>query len=77
MCVREPGGPLLAETTAVESPPPGHVRIQVGTCGVCHADIGTAAATSRNVLFPVTPGHEIAGSIAEVAAGITGWAVGD
>ncbi|MEV0017079.1 alcohol dehydrogenase catalytic domain-containing protein [Streptomyces tendae] len=40
-------------------------------------DIGTAAATGENTAFPVTPGHEVAGVIAETGDDVEGWAVGD
>jgi alcohol dehydrogenase len=44
---------------------------------VCGADIGLVAARSSAYGFPVTPGHEIAGIIAELGDGVEGHAVGD
>ncbi|MGW2173365.1 alcohol dehydrogenase catalytic domain-containing protein [Streptomyces sp. NPDC001705] len=59
-------------------PPTGTtVRVAVAACGVCGADIGTAAATGPDTAFPVTPGHEVAGVIAELGDQVQGWAVGD
>ena len=44
-------------------PPPGHVRIRVEACGVCHSDSATVDG-----LFPIewprVPGHEVVGRIA-------------
>ncbi|KAK1185485.1 alcohol dehydrogenase catalytic domain-containing protein [Streptomyces sp. NBS 14/10] len=51
--------------------------MSVTASGVCNADIGTAAATGAGTSFPVTPGHEVAGVIAELGDQVEGWAVGD
>jgi len=76
MRVHEPGGPLVAEAFAAPSPQPGQVTVEVVASGVCHADIATAEARGRASL-PVTPGHEIAGTITEIGPGVPGWRVGD
>ncbi|MEV0537961.1 alcohol dehydrogenase catalytic domain-containing protein [Kitasatospora sp. NPDC050463] len=44
---------------------------------MCNADIATAAAAGKGSSFPVTPGHEVAGAIAEIGDQVEGWAVGD
>ncbi|MFI7128722.1 alcohol dehydrogenase catalytic domain-containing protein [Nonomuraea sp. NPDC050153] len=77
MVVTEPRGPLHP-SVATTTPPAGMwVRVAVVASGVCHADIGTAAAAGPNISFPVTPGHEVAGVIAELGDQVEGWAVGD
>lgn len=76
MRVHQPGGPLDADRLAVEKPAQGWVRVQVTASGMCHADIGTSAATGGATL-PITPGHEVAGVIAELGAGIEGWQIGE
>lgn len=76
MRINAPGEPLLDERVSVTEPPAGWVRIDVQASGVCRADVGTAAASGRNVTFPVTPGHEVAGVIEELGVGVTGWSVG-
>ena len=50
--------------------------MSVSASGVCHADIGTAAASGAGTAFPVTPGHEVAGTIAELGSGVTGRRLG-
>jgi len=68
-------GPLIPARVEVSAPPRGWVRVQVIASGVCHADIATAAA--KGAQTPVTPGHEIAGVVAELGEGVDGWTVGD
>ncbi|MBN3858267.1 MULTISPECIES: NAD(P)-dependent alcohol dehydrogenase [unclassified Paraburkholderia] len=53
------------------------VRIDVQFCGVCHSDLHQARNEWRNTLFPVVPGHEIVGRVAEVGKGVTRYKVGD
>src|SRR5699024_7903127 len=48
MRVHEPGASLVADRIAVEEPGPRSVRVQVTASGMCHADIGTAAATGAS-----------------------------
>src|SRR5258708_36638176 len=68
-----PGKLRLTERTLVD-PPPGHARIRVEACGVCHSDSGTVDG-----LFPIgwprVPGHEAVGRIAAPGAGLDGSAV--
>lgn len=77
MVVAEPRGPVSASVTETTSPRGRWVRVSVAASGVCNADIATAAATGPGTSFPVTPGHEVAGVIAEIGDRVEGWAVGD
>ncbi|RSS84153.1 alcohol dehydrogenase catalytic domain-containing protein [Streptomyces sp. WAC06614] len=75
--VPEPGAvPRLTEVAAVE-PGPGAVRVTVEACGVCHSDLLVAAGALPGTTFPVTPGHEIAGRVDALGAGVEGRQVGD
>jgi len=56
-------------------PGPGHVRIRVQACGVCHSDSGTVEA-SFPISWPRVPGHEVVGRIDALGSGVQGWAVG-
>lgn len=49
----------------------------VAACGVCGTDQAIVNGGFPGTTWPVTPGHEIAGTIAEVGAGVTDFAVGD
>ncbi|MCX2934523.1 alcohol dehydrogenase catalytic domain-containing protein [Mycobacterium sp. CVI_P3] len=75
--VKSPGEPLELADVETTSPPPDHVRIAVNACGVCGTDHAFVTGAFPNLSWPVTPGHEIAGTIAELGSGVEGFAVGD
>ena len=53
------------------------VLVQVRACGICGSDVhGLDGSTGRRIP-PVIMGHEAAGLIAEVGAGVTGWQAGE
>ncbi|MEU7305548.1 alcohol dehydrogenase [Streptomyces sp. NPDC007206] len=66
----------LVERELVE-PAPGHVRIRVEACGVCHTDVLAVEGLRPDPSRPVVPGHEIVGVIDAVGAGVTAWQPGD
>ncbi|MBT2388420.1 alcohol dehydrogenase catalytic domain-containing protein [Streptomyces sp. ISL-1] len=76
--VASAGGPLEIVEREVQRPGPGHVRIAVEACGVCHSDAAFVNALLPGVRFPLVAGHEIAGHIEELGEGTySGWQVGD
>jgi alcohol dehydrogenase len=75
--VRSSGAPLeLAEAQTI-SPERAHVRIAVAACGVCGTDREIVSGHFPGMTWPVTPGHEIAGTVAELGDGVDEFAVGD
>jgi propanol-preferring alcohol dehydrogenase len=58
-------------------PLPGQVRLRVEACGVCHSDILAVEGLRDDPSVPIVPGHEIAGVIDAVGAGVSAWRVGD
>lgn len=70
------GGPLELVERDMPVPGPGEVRITVQACGVCHSDSMAVLGLFPNARFPTVPGHEIAGVIDAVGAGVTGWTKG-
>ena len=60
----------------IPQPGPGHVRIRVQACGVCHSDVITKDGLFPGIAYPRVPGHEIAGVIDEVGAGVKEWKKG-
>jgi alcohol dehydrogenase len=72
-------GPFEIVEREVPQPGPGHVRVAVDACGVCHSDAFFVDAELPGVRFPLVPGHEIAGRIDELGETThdRGWQVGD
>ncbi|MEH0109969.1 zinc-dependent alcohol dehydrogenase family protein [Tersicoccus sp. MR15.9] len=66
------------EVREVERPsaPDGGVVVQVRATGMCRSD-WHAWAGHDDIAFPHVPGHELAGVVSEVGAGVTRWAVGN
>jgi uncharacterized zinc-type alcohol dehydrogenase-like protein len=56
---------------------PKDVLIKIAFAGICHSDIHTARGEWGKVLFPLVPGHEIAGTVEEIGSGVTRHAPGD
>ncbi|MFF2502629.1 alcohol dehydrogenase [Streptomyces sp. NPDC058067] len=72
------GAPFEIVEREVLQPGPGHVRVAVDACGVCHSDSYFVNAELPGVRFPLVPGHEIAGRIDELGEGTqNGRQVGD
>ncbi len=53
------------------------VLIDIKFAGICHSDIHQAREGWGEAIFPMVPGHEIAGVVSEVGPGVTKFAVGD
>ncbi|WUH92031.1 alcohol dehydrogenase [Streptomyces sp. NBC_00433] len=63
----------------LQEPGPGHARIAVEACGVCHSDAVFVQGGLPGLSFPLVPGHEIAGRLDALGEGVAerGWQVGD
>lgn len=72
-------GPHQSDVIAVDDPRPGphEVVVRVAACGVCGTDLHTLAGENPIVRFPLTPGHEFAGTVMEVGDEVTTLEVGD
>ncbi|MFE0728614.1 NAD(P)-dependent alcohol dehydrogenase [Streptomyces antibioticus] len=53
------------------------VLIDIKFAGICHSDIHQAREGWGEAIFPMVPGHEIAGVVSEVGPGVTKFTVGD
>ncbi|ALN73993.1 NAD(P)-dependent alcohol dehydrogenase [Aureimonas sp. AU20] len=53
------------------------VRIEITHCGVCHSDIHQARNDWGWASYPLVPGHEIVGRVAEIGSAVSGYKVGD
>jgi D-arabinose 1-dehydrogenase-like Zn-dependent alcohol dehydrogenase len=59
------------------TPAPGEVLVRVRAAGICHSDAHYRAGRSASLVAPITLGHEVAGEVAALGAGVTTHAVGD
>jgi len=76
--LEEQGKPLwVIDDLAVADPGPGQVRVAVRHCGICHSDLGLIDAENPKARLPVVLGHEAAGVVERVGAGVAGLAPGD
>jgi len=69
--------PLRPFTFDRRAPGPKDVLIDILYCGVCHSDIHQARDEWGGSIFPMVPGHEIVGKVAEVGDQVRKWKVGD
>ncbi|WP_018350040.1 NAD(P)-dependent alcohol dehydrogenase [Longispora albida] len=74
-----PAAKAPLELTTVPLRETGHhdVLIDVHYCGICHSDIHQVNEDWGPAIFPMVPGHEIAGVVSAVGAGVTKYQVGD
>ncbi len=69
--------PLSVETVQLEGPKAGEVLVEIKATGICHTDAFTLSGADPEGLFPSIMGHEGAGVVVEIGAGVTSVAVGD
>ncbi|HEX8088685.1 MAG TPA: alcohol dehydrogenase catalytic domain-containing protein, partial [Blastocatellia bacterium] len=74
--VARPNGPFELVEREIPDPSAGRVRIKVEACGICHSDSLTKEGTFPGVQYPRVAGHEVAGIIDAVGAGVLGWTEG-
>ena len=67
----------VIEDIEIEGPRAGEVLVRIVASGICHTDARAGASGGLGTPRPVVLGHEGAGIVAEVGAGITTLAVGD
>jgi len=60
----------------IPQPGAGQVRIHVQACGICHSDVITKEGLLPGITYPRVPGHEVAGMIDELGAGVKEWRKG-
>src|SRR5213595_4056494 len=71
------GRPLEVVTVDLDGPKTGEVLVEIKATGVCHTDEFTRSGAAPEGLFPVIFGHEGAGVVVEVGAGVTSVEKGD
>ncbi len=73
----EAGKPLQIETVELDGPKAGEVLVEVKATGICHTDEFTLSGADPEGLFPAILGHEGAGVVVDVGAGVTTVRKGD
>jgi len=73
----EAGKPLSIETVQLAGPKAGEVLVEIMATGICHTDLYTLSGADPEGLFPSILGHEGAGVVREVGAGVKSLKVGD
>src|ERR1700753_1260285 len=77
-CVlREPPRPPSVETVRLSPPRPGEVLVRVAAAGVCHSDVHLADGHLGTARQPIVLGHEGAGVVEQVGAGVPHVSPGD
>lgn len=58
-------------------PGPGEIAVDVSACGVCRTDLQICTGDLAARHLPITPGHQVVGTVAALGAGVKNWTVGD
>jgi uncharacterized zinc-type alcohol dehydrogenase-like protein len=74
---RSATSPIAPFSLVRRTPGPHDVLIDILYCGVCHSDIHQARDEWGGSIFPMVPGHEIIGKIAEVGTHVNKWKKGE
>jgi D-arabinose 1-dehydrogenase-like Zn-dependent alcohol dehydrogenase len=74
--ISKPGGDFEIVEREIPKPGAGEVLVQVQACGICHSDVLTKDGIWPGIQYPRIPGHEIAGVIDELGAGVSAWKKG-
>lgn len=72
----DPGAAFVVEALSLDDPGPGEVLVRLAASGVCHSDWHVVAGATQHPM-PVVLGHEGAGVVEAVGAGVTRVAPGD
>jgi S-(hydroxymethyl)glutathione dehydrogenase/alcohol dehydrogenase len=74
---RQAGQPLSLESVELEGPRAGEVLVEIKATGICHTDEFTLSGADPEGIFPAILGHEGAGIVVDVGAGVTSLKKGD
>ncbi|KAK3121272.1 hypothetical protein QOZ80_8BG0649910 [Eleusine coracana subsp. coracana] len=77
LAARDASGHLAPLTITRRSTGDDDVAIKILFCGICHSDLHSIKNEWGNVIYPIIPGHEIAGVVTEVGKNVTKFKAGD
>jgi D-arabinose 1-dehydrogenase-like Zn-dependent alcohol dehydrogenase len=75
--VNSAGGRFELKEERIPEPGSGYVRVKVQACGVCHSDAMTKEGGWPGIVYPRSPGHEIAGLVDALGPATDPWRIGD
>ena len=73
----EAGKPLVVDTVQLDGPKAGEVLVELKATGICHTDKYTLSGADSEGIFPSILGHEGAGIVVDVGAGVKSVKKGD
>ena len=74
--ISKAGGDWELVERDLPEPSAAQVRVKVEACGICHSDVLVKDGLWPGLQFPRVPGHEVAGRIDALGAGVTEWSEG-
>jgi D-arabinose 1-dehydrogenase-like Zn-dependent alcohol dehydrogenase len=74
--IPSPGAPFEVIKREIPAPGANQIRIRVQACGICHSDLFVKEGYWPGLQYPRVTGHEVAGVVDEVGAGVTAWKKG-
>jgi propanol-preferring alcohol dehydrogenase len=77
MVLEDLGQPLVLRERPLPAPGPGEVRIAIEACAVCRTDLHIIDGELAEAGLPLVPGHQIAGTVDALGAGVTALVPGD
>jgi len=81
MRIAHPGPVERLNITLEEREPPqpgrGQLYLRVLACGVCHTDLHLAEGELPQARYPITPGHQVVGTVEALGEGVSGWRPGE
>ena len=75
--ISKAGGDFELVERDIPEPGPGQVRVKVEACGICHSDVLVKEGLWPGLQYPRVPGHDIAGRLDALGAGVKAWKKGD
>ncbi len=77
MRLHRAGEPLVLDDVPVPEPRTGDLLVRVSACGVCRTDLHIVDGDLPAHRLPITPGHEVVGTVVRWGSDVQGFAIGD
>jgi propanol-preferring alcohol dehydrogenase len=76
MRLEQAGESLQSRTVPIPAPETDEILIRISACGVCRTDLHIIDGDLSPPRLPLTPGHEVVGTVERIGAKVTGWRIG-